>query len=206
MLRPALVDAKVNALLGSAVLLLTAVPCAVFGEHGAGAAVLIVALTSSVALIWYRHRRAAAALLAALPVVNGWTDLGPRALPDGSRIARLLVGNGHAIACSTTSSTAPPPTAPEQDCLAAARTAAAAAASIGLPGSRVQPVIVTDRETPGMERHLVNDGQVAASVIVTGRRHLGDVTLLAPRRPRSHRRAVLTAALLPTPTMRTAPR
>ena len=100
-LRPALVDRPVNALLGSAVLLLGAVPMVVLGDHGEGAAVLIVALTTSVAVVWYRHRRAAAALLAALPLVNGWTDLGRRTLPDGARIDRLLVGDGQAIACST---------------------------------------------------------------------------------------------------------
>ena len=102
----------VNALLGSAVLLLGAVPVVVLGDHGEGAAVLIAALTMSVALIWYRHRRAAAALLAALPLVNGWTDLGRRTLPDGSRIDRLLVGDGQAIACSTITTS----TALEEDC------------------------------------------------------------------------------------------
>ena len=117
-LRPALVTVPVNAVLGSAVLLLGAVPVVVLGDHGEGAAVLIVALTISVTLIWHRHRRAATALLAALPLVNGWTDLGRRTLPDGSRIDRLLVGHGHAITCLT-SPTAPgwkgtpsPPPAP----------------------------------------------------------------------------------------------
>ena len=199
-LRPALINAGLNALLGSTVLLLAAVPCVVLGDHGESAVVLIVALTSAVGLIWHRHRRASGALLAALPVVNGWTDLGSRVLPDGCRVDRLLVGLGHAIACSDSTSSA----TPEQGALAAARTAAAAAAAIGLPGARVQPVVVTDRETAGLERHLVNDGKVAASVIVTGRYHLEDVTRLAPRRYRSHRRAVLTAALLPIPAMRAA--
>ena len=44
-LRPALVTAPVNALLGSAVLLLGAAAVVVLGDHGEGAAVLIVALT-----------------------------------------------------------------------------------------------------------------------------------------------------------------
>ena len=48
-LRPALINAGVNALLGSTVLLLAAVPCVVLGDHGEAAAVLIVALTVSVA-------------------------------------------------------------------------------------------------------------------------------------------------------------
>ena len=157
-----------------------------FGDHGEGALLLVVALTSSVALIWQRHRRAAAALLTALPLVNGWTDLGRRALPDGSRIDRLLIGNGHAIACSTA---APSTGAPEQDALAAAHTAAAAAAALGLAGGRVQPVLLTERENPALQRHLVNDGEVAASVIVTARRHIEDVTRLAPHRSRHRLRS-----------------
>ena len=200
-LRPALINAGRSALLSSTVLLLAAVPCVVLGDHGEAAAVLIVALTISSALIWHRHRRAAGALLAPLPVVNGWTDLGPRVLPDGSRVDRLLVGHGHAITCSTPTSSA----TPEQGSLAAARTAAAAAAAIGLPGARIQPVVlVTEQETAGLEGHLVNDGNVAASVIVTGRHHLEDVTRLAPRRYLTRRRAVLTASLLPIPAMRAA--
>jgi len=192
-LRPVLVTAPVNALLGSGVLLLGAAPGVVFGDHGEGAAVLIAALTLSVALIRYRHRRAATALLAALPAVNGWTDLGGRTLPDGSRIDRLLIGNGQAITCLATTAS----TVSEKRSLAAARTASAAAAALGLSGARVQPVILTEHETPGMHRHLVNDGDLAASVIVTDRSRIEDVTRLAPRRRRHQRRTVLTAALLP---------
>jgi len=200
-LRPVLVTVPVNALLGSGVLLLGAVQGVVFGDHGEGAAVLIAALTLSVALIRYRHRRAATALLAALPLVNGWTDLGRRALPDGSRIDQLLVGRGQAIAC-VTSSTAD---GVERDALAAARAANATASALGLSGARVQPVILSDREMPRIERFLVNDGGVAASVIVTAPRHIEAVTRLAPRR-RHRRCAVLTAALLPLPAARSATR
>ena len=127
--------------------------------------------------------------------MNGWTDLGRRTLPDGSRIDRLLIGRGQAITCSTTASTVS-----EAAAIAAVRTAATAARTLGLSDSRVQPVILTERETPGVQRHLVNDGEVAASVIVTARRHVEDVTRLAPRRRRHQRRAVLTAALLPVTT------
>ena len=130
--------------------------------------------------------------------MNGWTDLGRRTLPDGSRIDRLLIGKGHAITCSATASAVS-----EEAAIAAVRTAATAARTLGLSGSRVQPVILTEQETPGMQRHLVNDGEVAASVIVTAQRHIEDVTRLAPRRRRHQRRAVLTAALLPVPTERT---
>jgi len=155
-----------------------------------------------VALIRHRHRRAATALLAALPLVNGWTDLGRRTLPDGSRIDQLLVGQGQAIACLTSSIAG----GVEKNALAAARAANATAAALGLSGARVQPVILSDREKPRIERFLVNDGGVAASVIVTAPRHIEAVTRLAPRR-RGHRRcAVLTAALLPLPAARSATR
>jgi len=93
----------------------------------------------------------------------------------------------------------------ERDALAAARAANATAAALGLSGARVQPVILSDREKPRIERFLVNDGDVAASVIVTAPRHIEAVTRLAPRR-RHRRRAVLTAALLPLPAARTATR
>jgi fructose-1,6-bisphosphatase/sedoheptulose 1,7-bisphosphatase-like protein len=71
-----------------------------------------------------------------------------------------------------------------------------------MASGRVQPVILTDQENPGIERHLVSDGDVAASVIVTGQRQVGDVIRLAPRKRWGDRRAVLTAALLPVPTAR----
>ena len=52
----------------------------------------------------------------------------------------------------------------------------------------------------------MNDGTVAASVIVTGRQHLEDVTRLAPRRYLSHRRVLLTASLRPAPTLQATTR
>jgi len=201
-LRPVLVTVPVNALLGSGVLLLGAVPGVVFGDHGEGAAVLITAVTLSVALIRFRHRRAASELLAALPMVNGWTDLGRRSLPDGSRIDQLLVGRGQAIACLTSSTAG----GLEKDALAAVRAGSATAAALGLSGARVQPVILSDRERPRIERYLVNDGDVAASVIVTAPRHIEAVTRLAPRRRGHRRRAVLTAVLLPLPAARSTSR
>ena len=114
----------------------------VLGDHGEGAAVLVGALTASVAVVWGRHRRAAAALLAALPAVNGWTDMGRRTLPDRSRVDQLLVGDGQVIVCSRITTSTPL----KEDSLTAARRAAATAAAIGLPGRRVQPVILTDQE------------------------------------------------------------
>ena len=48
-----------------------------------------------------------------------------------------------------------------------------------------------------MRRHLVNDGDVAASVIVVRPDRLDQVVAQAPPRRPGHRRAVLAAALLP---------
>src|SRR5664280_156042 len=95
--------------------------------------------------------------------------------PEGSQIDQLLVGQGQAIACVTSSTAG----GLEKDALAAARAAKATAAAIGLSSARVQPVILSDREKPRIERILVNDGDVAASVIVTAPRHIEAVTRLA---------------------------
>ena len=194
-MRPALVNPAINALLGSGALLLGASPSVLLGDHGEGPVLLAVCLVVSVALIRHRQRRAAAALLAPLPLVNGWTDLGRRVLPDGSRVEQLLIGNGNAIACSAASSSTPP----NRAFLAATRTAAATATALGLAGRSVQPVILTDMKSPELRRYSANDGDIAASVIVTGRGQLDQVTRLAPRHLRDQRRAVLTAALLPRP-------
>jgi len=194
-LRPALVNPAINALLGSGALLLGASPSVLLGDHGEGPVLLVASLVVSVALIRHRQRRAAAALLAPLPLVNGWTDLGRRVLPDGSRVEQLLIGNGNAIACSAASSSTPP----NRVFLAATRTAAATATALGLAGRSVQPVILTDMKSPELRRYSANDGEIVASVIVTGRGQLDEVIRLAPRRLRDQRRAVLTAALLPCP-------
>ena len=201
-LRPTLVARPVSTLLGSGVLLLAASTAVLLGgDHGEGAPILIAALTTAVALIWARHRRAAATLLAALPQLNGWTDLGRRTLPDGTQIDQLLIGNGHAIACSTSTTTAI-----HKASTTAVHRAAATAAALGLAGSRVQPVVLTEQQKTATERHLVNDGQVAASVIVTTADHLDHVIRMAPHRTEGHRRAVLTAAVLPAPLQTTEAR
>lgn len=200
-LRPALVTAPLNAACGSGVLLLGALPTVALGDHGEGPVLVVIALATSVAFVWHRHRRAAAALIAPLPLVNGWTDLGRRILPDGSRVEQLLVGSGHVIACSTATSA----TDPEEDSFAAVRTAAATATALGLSERKVQPVVLIEQDLP-LQRILVNDGTLAASVIMTGSRQVEEVTRLAPRRHRQHRRVVLTAALLPVPAAEAATR
>lgn len=196
-LRPALFRAPGNALLGSGVLLLGAAVSVVVGDHGEGAVVLAAALTGSVGLVWQRHRRAAGAVLSGLPLVNGWADLGRRALPDGSLIDRLLVGNGHAIACSFLPSAAV--SHQESAALDATHTAAAAAVALGLAGSRVQPALLTQGKNPYPRRYVVNDGEVAASVILIPEHTIEEVTRLAPHRRRGQRHALLAGALLPVP-------
>ena len=88
---------------------------------------------------------------------------------------------------------------------AAVRTAAATATALGLSERKVQPVVLIEQD-PGLQRVLVNDGTLAASVIMTGSRQVEEVTRLAPRRHRQHRRVVLTAALLPVPAAEAATR
>lgn len=205
MLRPELVTMPLNAACGSGVLLLGALPIVVLGDHGEGPVLVVTALMSSVVLIWHRHRRAAAARLGSLPLINGWTDLGRRTLPDGSHIEQLLIGHGHVIACSAAALS----TTPEKAALTAAHTAAATASALGLAARRVQPVVLVERESADLEKVLVNDGNLAASVIVTGRGKIQEVTRRAPRHRRGRRdqrRVVLTAALLPSPPIKAATR
>ena len=196
-LRPTLVSMPLNAACGSGVLLLGALPTVVLGDHGEGPVLAVTALMASVVLIWRRHRRAAAARLEPLPLVNGWTDLGRRTLPNGTYVEQLLIGHGLAIACSTAALSTP-----EKAAFTAAHTAAATATALGLAARRVQPVVLIERESAHLKRVLVNDGDIAASVIVTDRRKIEEVTQLAPRHHRNQRRTVLTAALLPSPAIR----
>lgn len=197
MLRPALVSAPLSTLFGSGILLLSAVPVVAVGSYGLSAAVLVIALVAACAVIYRRHHKAAAELTGALPTLADWTDLGGRRTPDGARIDRLLIGHGHAVACTVMGGQR----INDRAALAAARRAAAAAAAIGLPPWRVQPVIIAERhpgpDIPAIRRHPVNDDALAAAVIVASISALPQVTAQVPARRLGQRRAVLTAALLP---------
>jgi len=192
--QPPVISRPVNALVGSVILLLGAVPVVVFGDHGDGAPMLAGALLVSGATVWIRQRRAGHALVADLPVEDGWTDLGTRTLPDGTTVHRLLLGRGHAVAAARSGT----PT-PGQAALArAVHRAGTVADTLGLPASRVQPVILTGTGTE-RQRRVVTTGQATASVIITGTAGLSAVTGTAPRRRWiATRRPLLTAAALPT--------
>jgi hypothetical protein len=200
--RPALVSAPVSALIGAGVLLAGAAPTVLTGAaSGLDSVVLVTTLITAVAVIMLRHRRAGAKLTDPLPTVHGWTDLRGRRIPGGARVDQLLLGAGHAIVCTRLGDQA----VTDRAALAAVRRAYATAQAIGLARRRVQPVILTTAtEKDTLRRHLVNDGDVAASVIIVRPDQLCRVIDQAPARRTGHRRAVLAAALLPTtaPSMR----
>lgn len=193
-----LVSAPVSTLVGSGILLPSAAPTVLAGGgYGLDSVVLVTGLVTAVAMIVLRHRRAAARLTDPLPTVHGWTDLGGRRTPDGTRVDRLLLGAGYAIVGTRLVDDQP---VTDRVALAAVRRAAAAAQAVGLPPHRVQPVILltTTGEKDTVHRYPVNDGDVAASVIVCRPDHLCRVIAQAPARRPGHRRAVAAAALLPT--------
>lgn len=192
--RPELVSAPRSTLIGSGVLLLSATPVILIGAYPLADVVLVAAAAAAAAVPSLRHRRAAAALTASLPTLHGWTDLGARRTPDGTHVDRLLLGAGAAIACSTADRR--PVT--DRIALTAARRAVTIADALGLPTHRVQPVILSATGTGGMRRHLVNDGHLAASVIIIEPDRLDQVIARVHPRRRG-RRPVLTAALLPAP-------
>lgn len=195
LLRPAgLVSAPRSALLGSGILLLAAAPTVPAGAYGLANLVLLTAVSTAVGVIYLRHRRAGIALTQTLPTLHGWTDLRARRTGDGTQLDHLLLGAGHAIVCTRLGNR--PVT--DQVVLDAVHRAAAAARAIGLSAHRVQPVILTTTlgKNPA-RRHLANNGDMAASVIVIRPDQLDQVTALAPPRRPGHRRAVLAAALLP---------
>ena len=191
--RPPVISRPINALIGSVILHLGAVPTALFGDHGSGAPLLAGFLVASSATVWARQRRATAALLAGLSTDDGWTDLGRRTLPDGGSVHRLLLGRGSAIAVASSDATVCPATL-----VRALNRAVAVADTLGMPVSRVQPVVLTTAVQGGLERRLVNTGAAAASVIVTGASGLPGITRTAPRHWATSRRVLVTAAALPT--------
>lgn len=192
-----LVSAPVSTLVGSGILLAGAAPTVLAGGgYGLDSVVLVTGLVTAVAMIVLRHRRAAAKLTDPLPTLHGWTDLGGRRTPDGTRVDRFLLGAGYAIVGTRLVDDRP---VTDRVALAAVRRAAAAAQAVGLAPHRVQPVILTT--TAGKDtvrRHPVNDGDVAAAVLVVRPHQLCRVIAQAPARRPGHRRAVLAAALLPT--------
>ena len=106
---------------------------------------------------------------------------------------RLLLGRGSGIAAWPSATDHPSRTVLES----AVRHAAAVADAIGLPATRVQPVLLAPvRGLP--RRHPVTTKDMAAAVIVANPDQLTALTAAAPRRLRcTGRRARYVAATLP---------
>lgn len=86
-----------DTLIGSGILLCSVIPVAVVGDHGFGTAALLAGLTGAGGWAWLRRRRELSQCIADLPARQGWTDLGPRVLPGGTVVDRVLVGFGWAL-------------------------------------------------------------------------------------------------------------
>jgi len=200
-LRPALTSRPLSSLVGSLILVLTMTPIVVFGDHGYGTQLLVASATLSCGLIWTRHRRALHHHLRDLPrTTAGWTDLGPRVLPTGGQIHRVLIRRGYAVAATLTTAKTISPGALHRALSHAIDLAAAA----GIPATRVRPVLLAPAATSGLGPHKVNAHGAAATVLVLTPEHLEDVTALAPRSFLRRRRPLLTAATLAQPKGRAA--
>ena len=198
-LRPAVLHRTRAALTGSAVMLASAAAAATAG--GAFAATLLpVTLLVVTAGTWLlNHRRRS---LAGDPntsdIGDGWFDLGPRIIPSGLQVPRLLLGRGHGIAAWPITTERPSRIVLET----AVRRAADVADAIGVPAAHLQPVLLAP--VHGLpRRHMVTTPDLAAAVIVANPHQLTTLTAAAPRRLRcAGRRARLVAAALPTPEQR----
>ncbi len=190
-LRPILISRAVNSLIGSGILLLaTGLTFAAAGRWGA--APLTAALVLSCAVVVHRHRRAWDRRIADLPVTDGWTDLGHRAVPSGT--PQLFVGRGRAI----TALTVPDEQIPHRVLRRAMQHAIDTAVAIGVPPYRVQPIVIATHEGAPLGAHAVSSSHGRCTVLVTTTGQIPDIQRSAPgRRFRPYRRALYAAAALP---------
>lgn len=160
---------------------------------GPAAALLLPASTIGICGgVWrYHHRRPD--IPGATDLGRGWIDLGQRRLPGGQHVHHLALGPGYGITACTIRSGKPS----QALLLDAIRRAAAAADAIGLPASRMQPVLLTTA-ADAPTRHLVNTGDIAAAVTVAHPKHLPLIAADAPRRRGQTRGPLRRAAALPT--------
>lgn len=192
-LRPAVSSRSVNAALGSAILLLAAVPVIVFGDHGFGPAVLIAGVVGGIGTVVIRHRQAAHELLQHLETIPtaGWTDLGRRALPDG-RPVHLMVGRGYVLCAVLTSARTVGGGLPNRSVTAAL----SAARALGVPASRVRPVVL-GAGAGGVDVRQGSIRQAHAQVtVVPSAADMADLAAEAPRSRLPHRRVLVAAAAL----------
>ncbi len=190
-LHPALVSRTRSALLGSLVLLITAVPAVLL--PWTAALLLPTAAIGVCGTLWLRNHRHGHADHRETDLGSGWTDLGARRLPTGQPIAHLAVGGGYAI----TACTAPAATPSRAVLIDTVRRAAAAADAIDLPVHRMQPVLLSDQVQALPTHHLVNTGAIAAMVIVARPDQLPTVAAAAPHRRWWSRRPLHLARSLP---------
>lgn len=201
-LRPTVISRPLNSLFGSLILLTSATPIVIFGDHGYGTQLIVGAVTSSCGLIWIRHRQALARRLKDLPLGDdGWTDLGARLLPGGGQVDRVLIRRGYAVAATLTTAKTISPGALN-------RTLARSlglAESAGIRPSRVRPVLLAPAATSGLGPHQVTSRAATATVMVLTSDQLSQITSRAPEhRLLRRRRSLLTAATLAQPEGRAA--
>ena len=194
-LRPAVLSRPVNAALGSAILLLAAVPVIVFGDHGFGPAVLIAGVAGGIGTVVIRHRRAAYQLLQDLEAIPtaGWTDLGCRALPDGLPV-HLMVGRGYVLCAVLTSAKTIGSGLPNRSVTAAL----SAARALGVPASRVKPVVLSAGVAVvdvDVRQGSIRQGHAQVTVVPSAA-HMADLAAAAPRSRLPHRRVLVAAAAL----------
>lgn len=182
-----------TALVGSTVLLVAAAASAWLGGPAA-AALLPVSATVVCAGTWRYHQRRHT-IPNATDLGGGWVDLGPRRLPTGSTIDHLALGHGYGIAACSGDRKRPR----NAQLVETVVRAAAAADVIGLPVSRMQPVLLTNDLDVSPTRQLVNTGDVAAAVTIAHPRHLTLIATTAPRRLARTKRNLRRAAAMPSP-------
>ena len=201
-LRPAVISRPLNCLIGSLLLLVSATPIVVFGDHGYGTQLVVTAVTLSCGLIWVRHRRALGHRLKNLPLdAAGWTDLGARLLPGGGQIDRVLIRRGYAVAATLTTAKTISPGALNRTLTRSL----GLAESAGIPPARVQPILLAPAATSGLGPHQVTSRGAAAAVLVLTPDQLAQVISRAPeQRLLRRRRSLLTAAALAQPEGRAA--
>lgn len=179
---------------GSVILLVSMIPVAIAGDHGFGTAALAAGLTGAGAWTWLRRRRALRDNLDTHPTHQGWTDLGPRVLPDGHVVDQVLVGHGRALLVTRTRSS---PGALRSVVDQAEQLAAALQA----PATRLQPVVI-DLATDLLTWRAVDTATATATVPVLPPAQLTALTQGLPARTHRAPRVLLQQlACLPAPSL-----
>lgn len=183
----------VDTIIGSALLLVSTLPIALFGDHGFGTAALLAGLISVAAWNWRRQRTTDPAPGHLLDDAD-WTDLGPRKLPSGEIVDQVLVGPGLALLGTRRE--------PRSSVLEhVVDQAAQLAADLHLPPGRLHPVLIDPHATPPIRWQPVNTPTASCAVAITGPDDLYALAHTIGGRARRAGRALrLQLAALPVPT------